>query len=533
VRSAQKEVSGAFRAPKLRDARSSTPELLRAGSSHDPFAIENGDAIAATVDDDIDGQAALGRSGSQFVQPVALTMASISSGQDPLAVGLRRATPVRRPTWEQSLFDEQGALLDVLSLKQAIFDGGLAPDVRELAWPFLLRVFPWSSTRSERRNIVENLVTEYRALTRKWSAALVAMAQRGESLDGILGSVDIEELERRLSTLTDEELAEDSQLLAQTANVDLLGLTMEGESSSTVSVANAGESGVKGSDVSSRGARSEKQREEERHVREIRSQIIKDVVRTDRGVDAFADGDVRTNPLLGVMERILSAYAMKNQTIGYCQGMSDFLSPLIYAFFVQNGASRDELGAPNTMNGGVDTNEQAEALLFGCFSQLMRRVGGNFMQDQSGIRTQLSAVRGLVRVADRDLFKFYEMTDPSFYSVYRWLLVHFKREVAYGSVSRLWELFWLDHVAPGELHLYVVVALLCSQRDQILQLPEGEFDQILRFVNSMAKRFDVAAAAHLAARLYLRVGRVRGEESAPDAALDDEAVSPATLHLLF
>uniref|UniRef100_A0A7S1TM99 Rab-GAP TBC domain-containing protein n=1 Tax=Erythrolobus australicus TaxID=1077150 RepID=A0A7S1TM99_9RHOD len=220
--------------------------------------------------------------------------------------------------------------------------------------------------------------------------------------------------------------------------------------------------------------------------------------------------------------------------------MSDFLSPIIHAFYVESGASKSECSFEadgqyhdETLAEYAEQAHNAEALVFGCFSQLMQRVGSNFLPDQSGIRAQLSAVRRLMRVADRDLFRFYERTDPSFYSVYRWLLVQFKREVPYRSVSRLWELFWLDHVAPGELHLYVVVALLCAQREQILQLPEGEFDQILRFVNSMARRFDVAAAAHLAARLYLRVGRVHGEASAPHAALHDEPMSPATLHLLF
>lgn len=60
--------------------------------------------------------------------------------------------------------------------------------------------------------------------------------------------------------------------------------------------------------------------------RKIQSVVEKDVVRTDRGNPFFA-GD--NNPNLSVMKNILLNYAVYNPTLGYTQGMSDLLAPVL------------------------------------------------------------------------------------------------------------------------------------------------------------------------------------------------------------
>ena len=152
----------------------------------------------------------------------------------------------------------------------------------------------------------------------------------------------------------------------------------------------------------------------------------------------------------------------------------------------------------------------------------MERVGANFSPDQVAIRKQLTRVKRIVEVVDHKLVLFFERTDPDFYSIYRWILVQFKREFPFEGISSVWELFWLDHVCPRELHLYVCAALLIYQRDRVLKLQEGEFDQILRFVNSMLTRTDPVSAVKLGARLYMRVGAVTGHMSRPQSALSDD-----------
>ncbi|KAL6127996.1 hypothetical protein ACLB2K_071357 [Fragaria x ananassa] len=55
--------------------------------------------------------------------------------------------------------------------------------------------------------------------------------------------------------------------------------------------------------------------------------IDKDVVRTDRSI-SFYDGD--DNPNVNLLHDILLTYSFYNFNLGYCQGMSDLLSPILF-----------------------------------------------------------------------------------------------------------------------------------------------------------------------------------------------------------
>lgn len=61
--------------------------------------------------------------------------------------------------------------------------------------------------------------------------------------------------------------------------------------------------------------------------RERKSLIEKDVNRTDRNLEYFAG---ENNPNLQVLFDILMTYVMYNFDLGYVQGMSDLLSPILY-----------------------------------------------------------------------------------------------------------------------------------------------------------------------------------------------------------
>lgn len=60
--------------------------------------------------------------------------------------------------------------------------------------------------------------------------------------------------------------------------------------------------------------------------RDRKCQIEKDVKRTDRTQEYFAGDD---NPNLGVLQDILMTYVMYNFDLGYVQGMSDLLAPIL------------------------------------------------------------------------------------------------------------------------------------------------------------------------------------------------------------
>eukprot|EP00180_Rhodochaete_pulchella_P004813 Plantae.Rhodophyta-Rhodochaete_pulchella.ctg9877.p2 GENE.Plantae.Rhodophyta-Rhodochaete_pulchella.ctg9877~~Plantae.Rhodophyta-Rhodochaete_pulchella.ctg9877.p2 ORF type:complete len:222 (-),score=40.82 Plantae.Rhodophyta-Rhodochaete_pulchella.ctg9877:681-1346(-) len=197
------------------------------------------------------------------------------------------------------------------------------------------------------------------------------------------------------------------------------------------------------------------------------------------------------------MTLILMTYGIRAPHIGYCQGMSDMLTPILFAL-------KDE--------------EHCEVLSFWCFTKLMDRINANFREDQSGIRAQLRNLARLMRLADRDLAAHFAQIDPEYHSCFRWLLVQFKREIRFEDISRLWEVCWLDFVAERELHVYVAVGLLIMHRDVILAECDS-FPELLRFINDMSMRIDVDLALTKATELYYRIGPVETEQTRPLTSL--------------
>lgn len=202
----------------------------------------------------------------------------------------------------------------------------------------------------------------------------------------------------------------------------------------------------------------------------VRDQIAKDVVRTDRSLDMFRNDDA---PALDLMGTLLNVYAFYNPDILYCQGMSDFLAPILYVI-------------------GLDD----EAVLFWCFEKLMRRMEANFRIDQSGMHLQLAMLKKVVRVADDELATFFEETDPQYYACFRWIVVRFKRELSFEDVTRLWEILWTKEVGGDDLHIYVAAGLLIAHRKQLLALRRGAFDCLLRYINDLSMRINVDFAIH-------------------------------------
>ncbi len=61
--------------------------------------------------------------------------------------------------------------------------------------------------------------------------------------------------------------------------------------------------------------------------RERKIQIEKDVLRTDRSHPYYEGAD---NPNLQALTNVLMTYVMHNFDLGYVQGMSDLLAPILY-----------------------------------------------------------------------------------------------------------------------------------------------------------------------------------------------------------
>jgi hypothetical protein len=117
--------------------------------------------------------------------------------------------------------------------------------------------------------------------------------------------------------------------------------------------------------------------------RDRKCQIEKDVKRTDRNIEYY-NGD--ENPNIARLQDILLTYVMYNFDIGYVQGMSDLLSPILYLL-------------------------EDEAASFWCFVGFMEKVFRNFDEDQAGMKNQLGKMRTLMEFANPRLFRYLKTHD--------------------------------------------------------------------------------------------------------------------------
>ncbi|XP_022880377.1 small G protein signaling modulator 1-like isoform X2 [Olea europaea var. sylvestris] len=138
-------------------------------------------------------------------------------------------------------------------------------------------------------------------------------------------------------------------------------------------------------------------------------QIVVDVVRTDNHLEFYED---KKN--LARMSDILAVYAWVDPATGYCQGMSDLLSPFVVLF-----------------------EDNADA--FWCFEMLLRRM----MEGPTGVMKQLQTLWHILELTDREMFSHLsQIGAESLHFAFRMLLVLFRRELSFSDALRMWEMIW-------------------------------------------------------------------------------------------
>uniref|UniRef100_A0A287BLK2 TBC1 domain family member 17 n=1 Tax=Sus scrofa TaxID=9823 RepID=A0A287BLK2_PIG len=211
-----------------------------------------------------------------------------------------------------------------------------------------------------------------------------------------------------------------------------------------------------------------------------RSLIERDVSRTDR-TNKFYEGP--ENPGLGLLNDILLTYCMYHFDLGYVQGMSDLLSPILYV-----------------------TQNEVDA--FWCFCGFMELVHRNFEESQETMKRQLGQLLLLLRVLDPPLCDFLDAQDSgSLCFCFRWLLIWFKREFPFPDVLRLWEVLWTGLPGPN-LHLLVACAILDMERDTLMLSGFGS-NEILKHINELTMKLSVEDVLTRAEALYRQLTACR------------------------
>jgi len=229
---------------------------------------------------------------------------------------------------------------------------------------------------------------------------------------------------------------------------------------------------------------------------ERKSQIEKDIGRTDRN-HHYYEGDDNTN--VALLQDILMTYVMYNFDLGYVQGMSDLLSPLLFV-----------------MKNEVDA--------FWCFVGFMERVGSNFEFDQGGMKRQLNQLTVILKYLDVSFFNYLESTESgNLFFCFRWLLICFKREFNFTDTMTIWETLWTKKPCKN-FHLLLCASILDTQKTTIMENKYG-FNEILKHINDLSLRIDLDKMMTHADTLYRLI---RKDPTVPDLVLNILGIVPDT-----
>lgn len=210
--------------------------------------------------------------------------------------------------------------------------------------------------------------------------------------------------------------------------------------------------------------------------RERKHLIDKDVARTDR-LHIFYSEANHSN--VKKLYDILLTYCMYNFDLGYVQGMSDLLSPIL--FLMEN-----------------------EVEAFWCFVGFMEKLAHNFDENQEGMKAQLHQLSVLLKFVDPHFYTYLENHDSgNLYFCFRWLLICFKREFSFPDIMTLWETLWSQRLSPN-YHLIVCLAILDRHRHVIMENSFG-FTDILKYINDLAYNIDVQEVLIKAEQICLQL----------------------------
>ncbi|XP_030025027.1 TBC1 domain family member 16 isoform X2 [Manduca sexta] len=203
----------------------------------------------------------------------------------------------------------------------------------------------------------------------------------------------------------------------------------------------------------------------------IQCVIEKDVVRTDRGNPFFAG---ENNYNVEIMKNILLNYAVYNPVLGYTQGMSDLLAPVLCEI-------------------------KCEAEAFWCFVGLMQRAIFVCTPTDNDMDNNLSYLRELIRLMLPHFYKHLEKHVDAMELLFchRWILLCFKREFTEAVALRMWEACWANY-QTDYFHLFLCLAIIAVYADDVIAQDLNTDEMLLHF-SSLAMYMD--------GRLILRKAR--------------------------
>jgi hypothetical protein len=191
-------------------------------------------------------------------------------------------------------------------------------------------------------------------------------------------------------------------------------------------------------------------------------QIDKDVVRTDRSHPYYKGDRDEGRRHVGTLKHILLNYLIHKPGLGYCQGMTDLLAPLLAS-----------------MENDVDA--------FWCFEKLVEGTAYFKPADNPvSVEKQLEPLRMLIKQLLPWFHSYLESTENglSLMFCHRWLLVCFKREFSEEDTLAVWEACWTNY-ATSSFHLFVCIAVMAIYGQRAVE-KQMNINELMVFFNTLS-----------------------------------------------
>ncbi|GJP55364.1 hypothetical protein CLOM_g14331 [Closterium sp. NIES-68] len=341
------------------------------------------------------------------------------------------------------MFDAEGRMVNLDAALRLIQRGGCEPGIRPEVWEYLLGLVSPAATSAE--------CGELRSMRREAYAALLKECQL---VDPVIGSGFVVDFPR-VQDDGSEMLLPDSYMgpLRLVPPIPSIDTPWEdrGAQLGVLEEEDEGEGEGEGEDGSGSGSRERwrkgsesmerRRRASENEVDEAmrtwaeeRAEVVArvgldrihkwrqglyqigvDVTRADRSLLYFESSMARAR-----LMNVLAVYAWFDPDVGYCQGMSDLMSPMVVLF-----------------------PDDADA--FWAFERLMRRVREDFMNTDTGlgIQREISRLSHMVYTLDPELHAHLdEIGAGTMFFTVRTVMAMFRRELSFADALYLWEMTW-------------------------------------------------------------------------------------------
>mmetsp|Transcript_11085 Transcript_11085/g.26301 ORF Transcript_11085/g.26301 Transcript_11085/m.26301 type:complete len:467 (+) Transcript_11085:110-1510(+) len=340
---------------------------------------------------------------------IALVGVAAAAGISALALAARasrarkqRRSPLRSDLWNSSI-DLDGRITGIQRVLDKARQRGVEPALKPSLWPFLLQLYSASSTASERVQKRSVLETHLRQLLRRCEKLDVDLRRLGGSDQGAVLAAAGAKGEYASSRSTCMQFEEAQRVIVlDVVRMDMAAMERAEKQIRGGEVVSAGDGGTSA---------------ESRNICVWTGRMAEEALRDAPHLNAYARHTARR------LISLLSAYAVYDPEIGYCQGMSDLAAPFVAVL-------ADDVEA------------------FWCFESLMQTARRDFGDGGEGMGMRLRTLARTLEHHDPVLVhKLYLSGAADCLFAYRMVLVRMRRELSLDKCLLLWEVIWAEELA--------------------------------------------------------------------------------------